>query len=267
MDSSQLTPEDRTTPLGLFNFARSYWRSAEQLRGSKPDVSHPDAPILFLLYHAIELYLKASVRNAGYNLGQLKGISHNIEKAGRAARKEGLSLTNDDVELLKAINSEDNVIRSRYITTGAHTRPEEDALSDFCQYLDKAVGERLAADGHPVRAKAFSPPVKSVGGQSLDEHLRDEIETLSKKEREILAYLLHHNQRMFTCAVDGGRAATLLSRGIVRRALKTGQVFDFDDMPAEIPLPIWRWLRERVDQFPYEGDEDEPHPWRKGWYE
>ena len=50
-----LTPEDRTTALGLFNYARSYWRSAEQLLASKPDVSHPDAPILFLLYHAIEL--------------------------------------------------------------------------------------------------------------------------------------------------------------------------------------------------------------------
>jgi hypothetical protein len=124
-----ITAEDRTTALGLFNYARSYWRSSEQLRVSKPDVSHPDAPICFLFYHAIELYLKAYVRSAGYDLQQLKAISHNISKAGRAAQKEGLQLTNDDLELLRVIDSQDNVIRSRYITTGAHSRPEVDVLS------------------------------------------------------------------------------------------------------------------------------------------
>lgn len=265
--NNQLTPEERTTPLGLFNFARSYWRSSEQLRDSKPDVSHPDAPIVFLLYHAIELYLKAYVRSAGYNLQQLKDISHNITKAGRAAKKEGLDLTDDDFALLALIDAYDNVIRSRYITTGAYTRPEDDALSSFCEYLDKTVGERLTADGHPVRATQFSPPVKRSAGQTVDEHLTEEIETLSKKEREILAYLLHHNQRMFTCDADGGHATTLLSRGIARRALKDGQVFNYEDMPVEIPLEVWRFLRARVDQFQYEGDEDAPYPWRVHWME
>ena len=66
--SNSLTPEERTPPIGLFNYARSYWRSAEQLRASKPDVTHPDAPISFLFYHAIELYLKAFLRSAGYDL-------------------------------------------------------------------------------------------------------------------------------------------------------------------------------------------------------
>jgi hypothetical protein len=49
------------------------------------------------------------------------------------------ALTNDDFELLTLIDSHDNVVRSRYITTGAYTRPEEDALSAFCEYLDKTV--------------------------------------------------------------------------------------------------------------------------------
>ena len=265
--NNQLTPEERTTPIGLFNFARSYWRSSEQLRASKPDVTHPDAPILFLFYHAVEIYLKAYVRSAGYNLQQLKDISHKITKAGSAARKEGLKLTTDDTELLALINSYDNVIRSRYITTGAHSRPEEDALSAFCEYLDKAVGERLTADGHPVRAAKFSPPVKTSVGQTMEEHLTEEIDTLSKKEREILAYLLHHKQRMFTCDADGGHATTLLSRGIVRRALKPGQVFNYEDMPVEIPREVWRFLRARVDQFRYDGEDDAPYPWRVGWME
>lgn len=197
-------PEDRTPPLGLFNFARSYWRSAEQLRASKPKVTHPDAPILFLFYHSIEIYLKAFLRNAGYDLAQMKGISHRITKAARAAQKEGLELTAADFELLSVIDSDDNVIRARYITTGSHTRPEDEELSDFCQYLDQRVANRLTKDGHPVRAETFSPPSLNTAGTTTDEHLTEEIETLSKKEREIIAYLLHHKHRLFTCEADGG---------------------------------------------------------------
>jgi hypothetical protein len=264
---STLTPEERTTALGLFNFARSYWRSAEQLRASRPDVSHSDAPIMFLYYHAIELYLKAYVRNAGYDLKQMKDISHNILKAGRAAHDKGLNLSNDDFELLSVINSDDNVIRSRYITTGAHTRPEADALSDLCKYLDNELTTHLIASGFSVHRKNFGEaPVSSITG-TLEDWLSEEADSLSDKEREILACLLHHNQRMFMCDVDYGHAATLAARGIVRAAVRPGQVFDADDMPAEIPLPVWRWLRARKDQFPYAGTEDEPFPWRRAWFE
>ena len=159
------------------------------------------------------------------------------------------------------------MIRARYITTGAHTRPEDEELSDFCQFLDQNVGKRLSKDGHPVRAETFGLPVQQPVGQTIEEHLSEEIETLSKKERDIIAYLLHHKQRLFTCGADGGNAATLISRGIVRSALKANQVFAYDDMPAEIPLEVWRFLRANVDKFPYEGDDDDPYPWRKHWME
>lgn len=261
-----LTQEDRTTAVGLFNYARSYWRSSEQLRSAKPDVTHPDAPILFLFYHAVELYLKAFVRSAGYDLKALKDISHRITRAGEAAQKEGLQLSPDDFELLRLIDSYDNVMRSRYITTGAHSRPEEQALADLCEYLDKTVAEKLASDGLPVRTVKFSPP-QQKRNDALEERLFEEVETLSEREREILAYLLHHNQRLFTCNVDGGRAATLIARGIVRQAMRPGQVFDFDDMPVEIPIEIWRVLRARAERFPYAGDGEEPYPWRKHWME
>jgi hypothetical protein len=95
--------------------------------------------------------------------------------------------------------------------------------------------------------------------------MTDEIETLTEREREIIAYLLHHKQRMFTCSVDGGHASTLMSRGIVRRALKPGQVFDADDMPVEIPMEVWRFLKTKAAEFPYRGDGT--HPWRKHWME
>jgi hypothetical protein len=269
--ADQLSAEDRTPPLGLFNFARSYWRSAEQLRVSKVGVTHPSAPILFLFYHAIELYLKAFLRSASYDLAQLRGISHRVAKAARAAQKEGLQLTAADFELLAVIDSDDNVIRSRYITTGAYTRPEDEELSDFCQHLDQSVGKRLADDGHPVKQPEKAgwtidlSEDKDRAGGTLEDGLAEKIETLSSKEREIIAYLLHHRQRVLTCDADGGDAGTLISRGLVRRALQAGQMFAYDEMPVEIPLEVWRFLRANADKFPYEGDEDDPYPWRRDW--
>jgi hypothetical protein len=135
------------------------------LRASKPDVTHPDAPIVFLFYHAIELYLKAFLRNAGYDLQKLKSISHSIIKAGHEAEAAGLQLTPADFEVLQLIDSYDNVIRTRYITTGAYSRPEDEELSDFCKHLDRSVGERLAKDGHPVHAKSFSAAGPAAGRQ------------------------------------------------------------------------------------------------------
>jgi len=71
---------------------------------------------------------------------------------------------------------------------------------------------------------------------------------------------------MFTADLDGGHATTLISRGIVQRALRQGQAFDPSDVPMEIPRSIWNVIKTMKDQFPYSGDEDDPHPWRAGFY-
>jgi hypothetical protein len=63
-----MTDDDRTTPLGLFNYARSYWQSAVLLHDARARVTHPDAPVTLLLAHAIELYLKAFLRLRGLAL-------------------------------------------------------------------------------------------------------------------------------------------------------------------------------------------------------
>jgi hypothetical protein len=53
-----MSDDERSTPLGLFNYARSSWQSGVLLHDAKPKVSHPDAPVTLLLTHAIELYLR-----------------------------------------------------------------------------------------------------------------------------------------------------------------------------------------------------------------
>jgi hypothetical protein len=44
-------------------------------------------------------------------------------------------------------------------------------------------------------------------------------------------------------------------------------VVDISDVPKEIPQAVWKLLKTKSDESPYGGDEDDPYPWRVGWYE
>lgn len=52
--------------------------------------------------------------------------------------------------------------------------------------------------------------------RSEKRELRLYIPYMTEHELEIIGYLLARNQKTFTCALDGGYAVTLISRGIVR---------------------------------------------------
>jgi hypothetical protein len=91
---------------------------------------------------------------------------------------------------------------------------------------------------------------------------------MTQAEREIVAYLLAKNQKTFCADMDGGRASTLLSRGIVVIAYQPGQQFDQQNVTMIVPDHLWAILERHKDKFPYTGtdeDEDESHPWREGW--
>jgi hypothetical protein len=98
--------------------------------------------------------------------------------------------------------------------------------------------------------------------------IRKYIPHMTEREKAIIAYLLARNQKVFTVESDGGHAVTLISMGIVVRALRPGQMFRGTDMPVAIPDYIWKVLEKHKDQFPYTPRRDgqiEPHPWRVHW--
>jgi hypothetical protein len=77
-----------------------------------------------------------------------------------------------------------------------------------------------------------------------------------------------HNQKTFEAEIDGGRAASLLSHGIVRIPVNPGgQQFDQRNVPMRIPDHIWAVLGEHKAAFPYTPSEDGGHPWRRHWME
>ena len=81
-----------------------------------------------------------------------------------------------------------------------------------------------------------------------------EIPFLTDVEREIIAYLLHHNQKLFEAEIDGDRASTLLAKGIIRTANTRARMIAFDGVPFEIPDYVWdvfykrRTLHDRIEE-------------------
>lgn len=136
--------DNRTTPLGLFHYAHSYWASAVALSKTSPDCTHRDAPVNYLYFHAIELYLKSFLRLRGWSLARLKSdVRHGLGRAFDAAVAEGLP---DDAETRNVVALIDaNYIRSRYIETGAFTTASPLALWGVCRVLHGDIEPQINA--------------------------------------------------------------------------------------------------------------------------
>ena len=62
-----MTEDERTTPMGMYNYGRSYHIASTELR--KIDIkgsSHSHAPVAVLQFHTIELFLKSFLRLKGF---------------------------------------------------------------------------------------------------------------------------------------------------------------------------------------------------------
>ena len=96
-----------------------------------------------------------------------------------------------------------------------------------------------------------------------------QIPYLNEKEKIILGYLRHNNQKRFTGADDAGHARTLLSKGYVRYIAFQGQVVSARDVPFEVSEHVWEVVEARPEDFPHNPEfsnrdnKVEVHPWRE----
>ena len=145
---------ERSSPQGYFNVADSYWASARVLIGKKLDASHQENVIRFLLYHAIECFLKAYLRSKGISIHDLAHPKKYGPKINRLSSKSiefGLHIDDEDKEVFKLMSTGDTVIRSRYFMRGSFYWPDVNALDRTCFSLSDSVGLSLKSDGIPVR--------------------------------------------------------------------------------------------------------------------
>ena len=152
-----MSDDGRTTPLGLFNYGRSYWQSGVLLHHAGAKVSHPDAPVTLLMAHAIELYLKAFLRVRGLSAQEVKhSFGHDFEKLVEAAWARGLPLTDEDQHMATILKEQESIRRSRYIETGYFKQPGLAALSGVCRRLDESVAAALQSAGMRVRSEKLA---------------------------------------------------------------------------------------------------------------
>lgn len=143
----------RVTPIGLFNFAETYWTAAKALKRSKARSTHRESPIRFLYYHAIELYLKAFLRLHGHTPQELrsKKFGHRTCCLTERAAQLGLEFDDEDVEVFSLMTTTDAIIRSRYLETGFFRWPTLEALNRTCKSLRVSVRDELRRKGVHVR--------------------------------------------------------------------------------------------------------------------
>lgn len=96
----------------------------------------------------------------------------------------------------------------------------------------------------------------------------DDIRFLTERERKILGYLRHYNQKRFTGTQDGGHARTLVAKGYVHFIGVEGQGVDPMNVPYEVADYVWEVIEARPNDFPHQPvfssgqARTEVHPWR-----
>lgn len=140
-----MNDDDRTNAIGLFNYAHSYAASAVLLSKNRPvDTTHAEAPVDFLAFHAIELYLKAFLRAHGLSVAGIKKVGHKLTALRNKAQELGLSVVDENGVIDLA---EMSMMERRYIVTGAKQRHEHATVFEVCRHLHHDVGEELRRAG------------------------------------------------------------------------------------------------------------------------
>jgi hypothetical protein len=149
----EITEEDRTNEVGLFNTAESYWKSGAALHELNVGASHAYKPVEFLYVQAVELYLKSFLRGHGLSARELRTryYGHRVDRLSAKAISLGLRATHDDKDTFDEIVRADAIIGSRYIRTGSIKSLSVDALDRTCRSLRENVVVALRDKGAPVR--------------------------------------------------------------------------------------------------------------------
>lgn len=121
-----MNDSSRTTAIGLARYAREYLEAAlaaDEAIGHRPGyeaIAPP--PVMFLVAHSMELALKAYLLYSGMPLKQVVALGHDLIVAWQYALDNNVTvhieLTEEDIDILKLINSLHISTELRYIKIG-----------------------------------------------------------------------------------------------------------------------------------------------------
>lgn len=142
-----------TRPIGIYNYANSYRQAALALREAKAPGTHPESPVLFLMNHAVELYLKAYLHAKGISERDLskRPYSHNLIELIWAAKQRGLTPKEETYSVVRVLNLYSTQTTSRYIETRVYRPIRDDALDRAALDLHKTAGLAMRRMGFSMR--------------------------------------------------------------------------------------------------------------------
>lgn len=143
--------EARTTSLGLFGSACEYFAVAvavaanDKLGADQRRFGIALMPVNFLIGQAVELALKAYLREAGATLKDMRSLGHDLELSFREAISKGLVISWDatDQTMVSLLNQQYRPREFQYIKTGSKVFPQIEPLSKTTAKLLKAVGDQV----------------------------------------------------------------------------------------------------------------------------
>lgn len=136
---------NRTTPFGLFRYAKAYLEGFEIIWEKKPEFTDLHQVKFYLLCHSLELGFKAYLRSQGYALERLKKpeLGHNIDNIVDECFKKGLdkyfTFQNNELAYLKSASRYYSNKEFEYIVIGAKSLPLPDILYKIATRLLKSI--------------------------------------------------------------------------------------------------------------------------------
>lgn len=142
MESNKL--DERSSPFGYWNFADSFFKTADVAHNKLIGAIRFSTPIYYLYAHALELSLKAFLRCKGVEVKILKEkFGHDLKKLLDEAKKKGL-LTNvqlaaEQIAVIEYISSEYDDKNLEYFIQGSMSLPDLNKLHDTAEVFLKAL--------------------------------------------------------------------------------------------------------------------------------
>ena len=151
--------ERDTYHIGLWNYAREFFRAADKVRGSEEGVG--DAPTYYLYGHAIELALKSMLIHRGYSENDVRKIGHNLKEAWDKVVENGLGSELDDraeiMQTIELINVYYKAKELEYIVPGGKQYPSISRVHDVAEKLIYAVGKNVDIPKAQLNKRSKAP--------------------------------------------------------------------------------------------------------------
>jgi hypothetical protein len=140
-------------PLSWFLLAHAFLYDAAMLNkavAARRTFGYFESPVRFLYFHAIELFLKAFLRQCGLTEAALKKpkpYGHHLDALVTEAETRGLRVTRRVRTVCDASATFDDPFEARYLRTGGKSITPPNRLHEAARDLQKAVEEALRGAG------------------------------------------------------------------------------------------------------------------------